>query len=290
LSSLYDKYDDLEDDVNYYASVSKQHISNRAKKLAEILEVEQEYCEEILSLYTKAGFILNKSNRLAYPSASTAQVEKGFIARGIHPSVAFLVSGIGFFVKEETARYADVDDMFNLVADDIMKWHELFIKSMRGNWNADANLTNFEFINTNVKPWKSYWTDIPPKNGLSLCRSKDKAYRIYRLISVKQDNINSALLPYWSMKNGEYLRLAISLRIIANNPPRVRAKKYGKTAIFDYDYLLPPSEQNFIEVYSWKHDNSQSADRWPKSRIVAIEMYQLFIKIFRRMGYLVEED
>ena len=290
LSALYDKYDDFEDDTLISDSVSRQHITSRAKKLAEIFGIEQDNCEDILNLYTKMGFILEKRNRLAYPPVSTAQAEQGFIARGIHPSATLSVSGLGFLIKADNATMSNVDDMFNLSTVDTMKWYAIFMDNARGEWKPNEDLADFEFLNAQVNPWKSYWIDIAPKSGIALCRGKDTVGRVYKLLSIKTDNVKSLQLPEWNTKNGEYLRLAIALRIVSDNPPQARVKKYDRTSLFEYDYLLPPSEQSFIEVYSWKRDNSQDEVRWPQSRIVANELYQVFITIFRRMGFEIEEE
>jgi len=289
LSALYDKYDDFDDTPNN-SSVSRQHISSRAKKLAEIFGINQERCEDILQLYIETGFILRKSNRLACPPASTAQVGLSCIARGVHPSFAKLISGFGFLVKSDNSTKSSVDDMFNLVTVDIKQWTEMFMNNLKGEWKSNEDLTDFEFINAQATVWKSYWTDIAPKSGLSLCRSKDEVGRIYKLLSIKKDVVNGLRLPEWTTNNGEYLRLAISLRVTNKNPPKAKAKKYIRTTIFEYDYKLPPAEQNFIELYSWKRDNSQDKYKWPYSRIVSNELYQVFITIFHRLGYTIKEE
>jgi hypothetical protein len=290
LSALYDKYDDFVDDEKFSDSVSNQHISNRAKKLSEVFGIKPDKHESILELYQKTGFMLNKSNRLAFPPVTAAPIDKLFVARGLHPSSAITVSGIGFLVENVSATVANADEMFNLSQLHSIDWHKLFMKNISTGWKPVSDFTDVEFLNTQVKPWKSYWTGGLPNQRFALCRSIDKVGRVYKLLSIRPDGVYSIQLSDWNMKNGEYLRLAIAMRVDEGNPPKVKTRKYGKTAIIDYDYLLPPAEQNFIEVYSWNRDNSQQNERWPQSRIVAIELYQAFMSIFQRMGYEIEEE
>ena len=287
LSALYDKYDDFDDDEIISDSVSRQHISSRANKLAEILGISQDDCEHIMNLYVRTGFILNKRNRLTYPSVTMARIETCFVARGIHPSNAIGVSGLGLIVKPAATNEINIDELFNLSCVDIMQWHEMFIKSLRDKWERYEELSDVEYFNPKLKPWEM-WSDVLPKNEIILCRDKDLAGRKYRVISIKSGISKIATLPF--IGKGEYRRLEISLRILANNRPTVRVKKHENAAIFEYNYRLPPSEQNFIDLYSWDNKMRSVNFKIPFSRIVAIELYQIFLSVFIRLGYAIEEE
>jgi len=284
LSALYDKYDDFEDDALADNSVSRQHITSRAKKLADIFAIEQDDCDAIIELYTKMGFMLEKRNRLVYPPVSTAQVGQNVIVRGVHPSSAVVVSGLGFLIESNSVTLSNIDEMFNLATIEIMQWHESFMELLTEQWVDAKELLDVQFFNPTAKPWES-WSDNSPKSGLILCRNTELAGRRYRIVSA--DRHRCVVLPF--IGRGEYRRLEISLRILADNPPKAKITKYKRTSIFDCDFWLPPMEQSFVELYSWKRGNSQDSNRWLQSRIVANELHDVFIRIFRRMGYEIEE-
>jgi len=289
LASLYDKNDDLIiEDETLGNPVSHQHTTNRASRLAQVYGLAQSDVEMILELYKKTGFILSKRNRLAYPNATVGQIEGAYIIRGIHPSKANGVSGICMMANSDSEDVVKIDEMFGFPQLGISKWFAKLQKTIN-NWRLFVDNGDIEYLNINDPTQKGYWNGKPPTHGgQTLCRSNDKLN--YWILTNISGNIKCAALPTWRTRDGEYYRIAIALRIITGKSPKVIMKKHRNTASIKYDYLLPPAEQNFIELCSWREDDTDNVYLQRLHRIISIELYQSIFSLFERMGYFIEEE
>ena len=289
LASLYGKNDDLIiEDEALENTVSHQHITNRSSKLAQIYGLAESDAERILELYKKTGFILNKRNRLAYSKATVGQIEGAHIIRGTHPSKADGVSGICMMVKNYTGDAVNIDEMFGLPQLDILKWFAKLQKTFN-NWRQFVDSGDVEYLNINAPAQKGYWNGKHPAHGeQTLCRSNDKLN--YWILKNVSGNIKCATLPNWRTHDGEYYRIAIALRIATGNSPKVLIKKHRNTASIRYNYLLPPAEQNFIELCSWRESEADNDYLQRLHRIISIELYQSIFSLFAKMGYVIEEE
>ena len=289
LASLYDKNDDLiVEDEALGNTVSHQHITSRISRLAQVYGLTEADAENILELYKKTGYVLSKRNRLAYPKATTAWIGGTHLIRGIHPSNADKASGISMMMKASIANDVSIDEMFGLPQLETTKWFAKLLKSIN-NWRAFTNSGDVEYLNTTELANKGYWSDNPPKCGeQTLCRSSDKL--TYWILANVSGDVKCATLPDWRTQGDEYYRIAIALRILAKNAPKVLIKKHQYTASIRYDYLLPTAEQNFIELCSWRENETDNDYMQRLHRVITIELCQSIFSIFTKMGYVIEED
>ncbi len=283
LTSLYDFDDDLQlTENNKDETVSTQHVLKRGEDLAKALGVNDFNCNNLRELLLKTGYMLHKNNRLTYPSKTTADDGCMSFVRGIPPWEKICISGNGLYSFSLSHSGICAEKMFQIEEQEIKEWFENFTKKTK--WEEAEYLPqNVDFLNINHEAKNGYWQTKPPKQGITLCRTKgnvEKEYTILRISSI----IEKCPLPNWQTENGEYRRITIALRIANGNMPTVTVllKKY--TARIVMDYLLPSSEQSFVELYSWP---TTGDSHW--RRTVAIALYPTFKRIFNRLGFIIRE-
>jgi hypothetical protein len=286
LATLYD----LNDEIDYKAiesvsTISHQHLTLRIRKLMDIFSIPKTIAESILKLYIKTGYILVSQNRLTYPTSKYASLNEHYLARGIYPNKASTVSGACMLTKSYKGQTVDLDDMFDLSPLTILQWFTKFIKTIN-NWKQFNTCNDYEYLNLLEHASKGYWTNEAQNFvEFSLCRSKDKIN--YWLLSNMSGAIECATLPDWITLKGEYYRIAIALRVLNGNPPRMKALKRKNTVTIIYDYILPPAEQNFIELCSWYADDNDSKYVQKLHRVFSKSIYP--VALYKRMGYIVKE-
>lgn len=280
-------YDFTDDDIqltehNSDNTVSMQHVLKRGNDLVSVLGIPDVDCEKFRKLFINTGYMLHKNNRLAYPQLNTARVDNILFLRGYPPWETSFVSGIGGYIISADASTNTLERMFGIEEQNINSWFSIFENDIR--WQKNDSLPqNIEFLNINENAKNGYWQTKPPQKGITLSRTKDSGlieYTILRLSSI----IEKSELPYWRVENGEYYRIAIALRIANGNAPTVAVRLKLHTADLVTDFLLPPAEQNFLELYSWPTINDS---RW--RRTIAIKLYPTFKCIFEKLGYIVSE-
>jgi len=289
LASLYDKNDDLiVEDETLGNTVSHQHVTSRISRLAQVYGLTEYDTEKVLELYKKTGYVLSKRNRLAYPKVTNAWIDGTHLIRGIHPSKADKVSGISMMMKTGISNDVSLDEMFGIPQLKITEWFATLLKTIT-NWRAFTDGGDVEYLNTADSANKGYWSGNLPECGeQTLCRSNDKLH--YWILANTSGSIKCAMLPGWRTRDSEYYRIAIALRILAKNAPKVLIKKHRYTASIRYDYLLPPAEQNFIELCSWRENETDKDYKQRIHRVIAIELCQSISSIFTKMEYVIEEE
>lgn len=283
LSALYDFDDDVQpSSEGSDNTVSMQHIKKRGEDLVAALDIHEVDCEKLRKLFISTGYMLHKNNRLSYPLRTYANTDNISFLRGFLPWEKFSVSGTGGYMISPEKSIDTIERMFGIEELDINNWFSNFENHIR--WQeADHLPQDVEFLNISDSAKNGYWQTRPPKQGITLYRTKgngEKEYVILRLSKI----IEKSVLPYWQIENGEYYRIAIALRIANENAPTVTVCLKSHTAELVTDFLLPSAEQNFFELYSWA---TIGDSRW--RRTIAIKLYPTFKHVFERLGYKVIE-
>ena len=283
LSALYDFYDDVQSaDGTSDNTVSMQHVLKRGEGLIAALDTCDVDSEKLIKLFVDTGYMLHKNNRFTYPLRTIANTDNISFLRGILPWEKFSISGTGAYTIGFEDSSTTIERMFGIEEQNINNWFSNFMNNIR--WQETDHMPqDVDFLNISGNAKNGYWQTRPPKQGITLCRSKGngkKEYMILRLSNI----IEKSVLPDWRIDNGEYYRIAIAIRISNENAPTVtvRLKKY--TVELVTDFLLPSAEQNFFELYSWA---TSGDSRW--RRTIAINLYPTFKRIFERLGYKISE-
>lgn len=287
ISATYD-YDDDSLFGSESNSVSMQHIHKRGKIIIEAYDglVNMKFEENdlpgyIRKIYIKTGYILHKNNRLTYPPFTQAKYNGIYLTRGQVPWTVTAMSGIGTYSKKELAGATiSLSDMFHFEKSSITEWYQTFESSIL--WTRISKLPDdIEYVNTTDNISNGYWTSKPPGKGIVLCRSSHEGERVYKLLKIN-DTIESCTLPSWRVDKHEYLRIALALRVRTGNSPVLVVKPDNSIAVICYNHLLPPFEQNFVDLYSWPAEKNSRY-----RRIISIQLLPVFIDLFRHMGYRI---
>lgn len=297
LASLYDYDEDKEQSIVNAQMMSMQHVRNRGIELIEsyrdlygtamtqLYLRSDELAESIRNLYVKAGYMLHRANYLDAPTAVCAEYEDIYILRGISPWNVEYMSGLGCYAHSLTdTRVEDVWRMFRIENTEIGVWWRQFLHDCQ--WRELNELpVEVEYINYSRRDGEPYWITITPKSGLSMYRDRGIGDKKYRLFRVEAEQIWTCTLPAWQVDNKEYLRVSLALQTEVAKNPIVRIKIDSSISYIQLSYLLPPCEQNFLELFSWP---SEGMSHW--KRTVATELLPLFKKLFITLGFNIMEE
>lgn len=291
LSSAYDFDDDSVFENDYSEdTVSMQRVIHRGKQLLNIFSqatgviYPEMLADAIRLLYIRTGFLLHKTGRLTFPPRTSARFENGYLVRGLEPWNVTHMSGLGPISSRLLSREIVVDDMFRLETLNITEWYHEFERGIT--WQSTETIPDdLEFLNLERNSGQNYWCSRRPKDGVILCRSVGEREPLYRLIRIYNNRFEQYMLPTWRAVDKEYLRIALALRLSVSNLPYATIVKDGPITYLYLDYLLPPSEQNFLEVYSWPVDLE-----FPWNRIIPTEMLPLFAEMLSRLGFGLKEE
>ncbi|MBQ7029235.1 MAG: hypothetical protein IJN32_03225 [Thermoguttaceae bacterium] len=135
---------------------------------------------------------------------------------------------------------------------------------------SDVDESALEFLETNLeresksgrKSRRRYWKEAPPDAAderVSLARIPRQrtpgANAVYFWTRVEKGRRRYRQIPSWQTQNGEWRSLANAILASRDAFPATSFKKRGDGFVeFNVGYLAPPSEQNFLELYSWPLD------------------------------------
>ena len=267
--------------------------SNRGKELANIFQIDffDDLLQEIQDLYIKTGYLLHSSNRLTYPTfrcgSSDNQV---FLTRGQLPWEVDKMSGLGTLASVgNNSEMISWEEMFDIEPTPILDWFAEFENTVR--WSDCYQLPqNVKYLNIKGKSAYGYWQNNIDDNSLILCRENDNsASRQYWLLDLSE-HMAIYKIPEWKVNDKEYLRIALALRVKARNYPSIQVQQMGTISKVKIDYLLPPAEQNFFELYSWPDFELYNCSDIKKSkwnRIVYQDVWPYFEIMFSRLGFQI---
>lgn len=305
LSALHDIYDKNNLDI------SIQHFKSRAEEVFNAFLKKQNHCldinakdiaEEIYSIYLKTGYIYHKNNKIRQAQLREEQAHGVCFLRGLNPWEKSKMSGLGMYneaiikkndsIESTAAMFGLQEEPINSLAKRLIKdaiWNECFSNSDDG----------IEFMSMNSFE-KGYWISHPDKKAsVSLMRTsiQPHKYFMYRYDNGKR---YSCELPEWMTDNGEFLLLCNAILEYNSKLPAIKYS-YTKNEQFtmcvniNLSYLLPPSEMNFMRLYSWpasfiknkEYVNSGISDF---KRIMKAEVFSALKKLIERSGWIFKEE
>lgn len=294
LSSLYD-YDENLDGNMIERSVSIQHVKGRGEELLEAFydifhekadfgESKEIVIKEIIRIYNKTGFILKKNYRFAYPPVIEIAYSGTCIIRGALPWNVQNMSGLAPYVQGiDIEKYTDWQQAFGIMKMTIEDWWQHLLDHCQ--WEATDQLPiEVEYINCRRKNGEPYWLSQCIKTGITMYRDKLPGNRKYGLLCTEKGKIGLCTLPPWLVKDREYLRIAIALQNQTGHRPIAQFISDSAIVHIRLDYLLPPNEQNFLELISWP-DNRLL--HWQR---VIPACYRCGVKdMLKNLGYIILE-
>jgi hypothetical protein len=256
--------------------------------------------EEIYRLYRETGYFYEKAYRVGAPVFMQASVDDCCFLRGISPGFSCKMSGLGpYCIGDNKTKTGSVplEEMFHCLPFPIWEWWEKFQARQRFDLIKEWN--QFEFLQKDIHIGAKWWKSRPDTDGaVSLTRTNNLPPREYHLYRFSNGVMQmSDALPVWQTEHFEYCRIAAAVMQKNGTPPLIFVNDVGGVKKIQLQYLLPPPEQNFFELYSWPSDfrefGTDAKDtkfHVRVNRVMAGEVYPAFRKLTSRLGYDVEED
>lgn len=244
----------------------------------------------IFERYQYCGFFYHSPLYVEPPMKTAARVGESFaFVRGVAPCDFASVAGLGTywtprcFVDKNAAGEeeiyerggdwltsatfrASVAEMFAIDATPLKerfnsKTRELVFST------GGVDESSLEFLETNLererrgrKMTAKYWKAKPDADERVLLARIPRdlttgADAVYFWTRVENGRRRYRQIPSWQTQNGEWRSLANAILASRDALPATTFKKRGDGFVeFNVGYLTPPSEQNFLELYSWPLD------------------------------------
>lgn len=173
---------------------------------------------------------------------------------------------------------------------------------------SDVDESALEFLETNLererkgrKTRARYWKLSPDVDDerVSLARIPKNlstgADAVYFWTRVENGRRRYRQIPSWQTVNGEWRSLAnATLASRDALPPTTFKRRGGGLVEFNVGYLAPPSEQNFLELYSWPLDwtrfqeNARKIDRFRRETTESV--FDAARSVLEPLGYSFKES
>lgn len=245
--------------------------------------------ETMYNIFLDTGNIYHSPKRIAPLKSRQASYHGIEFLRGTSLSENNSISGIGTYTT--TSNIDDnadsVLDMFDLTKHKITDYWQHYLE--QAVFTQLQNDVKFEYLKTVPPILHGYWNDRPDKNGeVSMMRTVNQGTRIYYFYKSENNIIKASQIPYWLSEEKRYLYLTNGCLACKGVLPSITYRYDGAISYLQVGYLLPPSEQNMIMLYSWPliFSNSES----PFSRIIDTKVLKTIIKLFKPMGFTFKEE
>lgn len=298
LTSLYDK----EDIAN---TISKEHFDSKTAKTLQMLmdlfpqngflsgnnnEFINQYVEEIYRVYENAGCFYHASKRLCPAEYSASVLNNVKFIRGKAVRNAFYVSGLGIYQAEPDAQPTafSPQKQFGLQEIPLTDWLNMFLKGI--NFKMKDIPEGIEYLRTQEPFNKGYFCAIAEQSGaISLARTKsENSKHLYFLYRYCDEHFEFCQLPQWRASGGEHRRIAVAILKERGTLPAIKVQISSTLVKIHPGYLLPPSEENFLRLYSWPEVFSDKPS--PFKRVMSLDIYPAFKNIVTAIGYEIEEE
>ena len=149
---------------------------------------------------------------------------------------------------------------------------------------AFSSSIDVEFLRTAPPFTAGYFKPQPDTDGrISLMRTTMQGTRLYYLYSWENGKLFAGQLPSWRTDNGEYRQIANSIIHSRGNLPPAVFHLDGAIVSLRLQYLYPPSELSFLQLYSWPGKNDFNY-------ILSLPVFHSVRAELERIGYTFKED
>lgn len=255
--------------------------------------------EDIYAVYLRTGHFYHSPYKISPASFTQSASENVSLYRGVSPNAKFSMSGLGFYsAHTKTTDTLSVSAMFGLQMQTLGEYLGELLHD--DNWTETGWPADAEFLRLESPFSRGYWQETPHKDGrISLMRygSPNKLYSFYQF---RQNQVLQKVLPEWRIRDtrsnslnipndfSEYRRIATALLDYYAVLPPIHAKLEGMTTQVRLGYRLPPTEEDFLKLYSWPNEYYTSPQVF--SRRMSTSVYLVFRKHLETIGYQFEEE
>lgn len=240
--------------------------------------------DEIEKIYRHSGVIYHKPNRIV-PSMKREELFNGILfQRGISLDEISKVSGLGLYTKRDgKGNIERVRKMFGLQSIDFSKLYRKILK--QADWQ-DCSLpeNDIEYLRLTPPFMNGYWKSSPDRvKDISILRTRFKGKHFYYLYRYVDSRMEISQIPDWQVDDHQYMKIACALLMSNGKMPTITYKRDKPIVYIQLGYLLPPSELNFLKLYSWP--NFQTSFPNDFSRIMTEEAFEVFRILLTEEGF-----
>lgn len=282
-ASLYDEIENAETSSLYHL---KERVYTTIQCYIDLIPEAaacspKEMADEIYNVFLQGGMIYHSNYRCAPARKRQAVYDNIVFLRGVSIGEGFYVSGIGAYDNTDNnlKESDDAREMFLLQNASLEEyWNSILVSR---DFRETAIIDGTEYLRTDGRFGKGYWTEKPDRGMYSLARvgGVNGKYYAYRYA----DTLTMAPIEERYVENYKYR--AIANGILKHNkklPPAI-IKKDGDIIRLKVQYLYPPAELNFLKLYSWP----LRYDSFPNDfeRIYSKEVFLKIKEILEEVGY-----
>lgn len=301
LASLWDHMEDE-------STVSVQHFKKRIAQVFDAYEGlypeiaamlpddRADLMDEMYSIYLRSGHLYRSAYQVSPSAPARSECGGVVLHRGASPDARLFMSGLGFYsVSAQKSRIDNsIAAMFGLQEQPLESYLNELLE--HGEWEPVDWPENAEFLRLDPPFYGGYWKQASDKDRrISLARYGEPK-KIYVLYRYYEGAYQQKAIPQWRMQDyfsntagssGEHWRIAAALLNRYGILPPIKASTGGDFVEIKLGYLLPPSEETFLKLYSWpmRYDVPQAF-----TRKMARQIYPVFKRELETIGYRFVEE
>ena len=293
LASLFDETDEETVSINHMRRRIESVFGSYSVMYPEIKPLMStdaaELSEEIYSIYSNAGTIYHRPNRVTMAAPSESVSNGVRFIRGHAIEEEHFVSGLGSFQTCETTENmpSSVTDMFSVDTDTLETRWEQCVGSVI--WREAGLEQSIEYLREQEPFSNGYWTDRPNKSGdVSILRSGYRGTELYYLYKYEEGRMMIGQMPGWRVEDYQYRSLANACLFHKGSLPATKYHYDGPITNITFGYLPPPAELNLWKLYTWP----ASCFGFPRdfNRICDSRVFEAIKQTLEQQGYPFIEE
>ena len=322
-ASLFDEPEETSDDR--IEDVSTRHFKTRFKSIrSEYLCLFPEVSaflsddshslsdEEIYDLYLRAGYFYHTLKRISRSTPSCAVENRIRFERGMPLCRPQRMSGAGMYTLADTdsayrpALLRTPGEMFGLPRLPLKdQWTKLLHLA---DWRQMPDGMQLEYLPEKPPFFRKFWRGHPVKDTVSVCAAAQaetgaKGPASYYLYDTRTTPAQLGCLPEWLTHDPHFqqqnrnalpkrhpnthtpYRLINACLAAQGKLPPVLYSMRGSVAELSLQYILPPAEETFLQLYSWPVLNQNGRFR----RWITVPVFESVRAILESLGYAFAE-
>ena len=269
--------DNLEVYCNIYPEVHHLFSQNLSEIAAEIYDV-----------FLQTGMFYHRSEYVARTIFSEAVADNIRFYRGYLPDAKGYLSGLGMYSESKSGEGGmTVSEMYHLEGIALEdRWKQILSDVQWVSYEEDVKT---EYLLMKGPYTRGYWIDQPYRDGrISLLRSAQIGTRRYYLYRFDDGKVLVHALPEWQTRDYGYRAISNACLSVNGALPTIKTKPDGAIVHISFEYLPPPTELNFIKLYSWPE--SMHAQPCNFRRVCSQRVFRVIQSIFTLQGYKFSEE
>lgn len=280
--------------------ISQQHLKSRIHEIFSsylflypelsnaVQYTSKELEDEITEQFINGGIVYQRPYDLIPSIRHEALFDDALFQRGISIDEISCVSGIGFYsLVEEKSTPWNLETMFGLEQKNLHQVWQTILSS--ASWQQSNSFAAFtEYLRLRPPFTEGYWKSNPEQTGnISILRTGMKGSWLYYLYRCDDGKFQISPLPEWQTESQNYLLPACACLSAQGTLPSIEYAEDGALVHVHLNYLLPPSELNFLKMYSWPENGSALPCSF--HREISVEVFTAIKGVLSAEGYQFKE-